>query len=77
MLALIGKRGSGKTRLAAEAAREFNRRESRYADMLPTILIANLRPEELMTQLGESIQDRFQEIGGVLEFNNDSFRMQP
>ena len=48
--------------------------DKRYGAMLPTILIANLKPEELSVRLGPSIMDRMHEGGGLLEVTGQSFR---
>jgi len=48
--------------------------DDRYRHKLPTILIANLTPSAFQETLGASICDRFNENGGILEFNWPSFR---
>jgi DNA replication protein DnaC len=48
--------------------------DARYRHKLPTILIANLTPEDFSKTLGPSICDRCNENGGVLEFSWPSFR---
>jgi Cdc6-like AAA superfamily ATPase len=134
ILSLIGNRGSGKTRLAAEIARETLRRaryltaldffveikstygnaatrtelqvltrykeagllildeiqersendwenrlltnllDARYSNERPTILIANLKPDDLIASLGTSISDRMNEGGGILQIVGKSNR---
>lgn len=48
--------------------------DKRYGLMLPTILIANLKPSELRDRLGASIIDRMHEGGGMLEIAGPSHR---
>jgi DNA replication protein DnaC len=48
--------------------------DKRYAAMKDTIVIANLRPEELAKSLGSSIVDRLRECGGIIECKWESFR---
>lgn len=48
--------------------------DDRYAQMLDTILIANLRREDLVNELGTSIISRMHESGEVFECNWKSFR---
>ena len=48
--------------------------DKRYGALLPTILIANLRPDELKKRLGSSIIDRMAEGGGLLEVTGQSHR---
>ena len=48
--------------------------DKRYGAMLPTVLIANLKPAELRDRLGASIMDRMHEGGGMLEIAGDSHR---
>ena len=48
--------------------------DKRYGAMLPTILIANLKPNELKERLGPSIIDRMHEGGGLLEIAGQSHR---
>lgn len=135
IIGLIGNRGTGKTRLAAEVLRDINRihgryvtamglflrirgtygkksgeseksiveefatapmlildeiqergntewedrllthvLDARYGEMRPTILIANLTREALRNQLGESINSRLIETGGILEMTGPSHR---
>ena len=48
--------------------------DRRYADMRPTIIIANLTESALTECLGESIVSRLFETGGILEMNGKSHR---
>lgn len=48
--------------------------DERYARMLGTILIANLKPGELADHLGPSIADRMRETGGMVEITEESHR---
>lgn len=48
--------------------------DNRYAEMRPTILIANLTKRELADSLGPSIVDRARENGKSIEFNWQSYR---
>ena len=48
--------------------------DKRYGSMLPTVLIANLKPDELKKRLGPSIMDRMAEGGGLLEITGTSHR---
>lgn len=48
--------------------------DARYANVLPTILIANLTKAELAASLGDSIVDRARENGKSIEFNWQSYR---
>lgn len=48
--------------------------DKRYGNMKATILIANLKPEELQTSLGESTLSRMQETGTVVVCQWSSFR---
>lgn len=136
IIGLIGNRGTGKTRLAAEVLRDINRihgryvtamglflrirgtygkrsaeseaaivkefaeapalildeiqergnsewedrllthvLDARYGEMRPTIMIANLTREALSAQLGESINSRLTETGGILEMTGPSHRV--
>lgn len=47
----------------------------RYGAKLPTILIANQKPEELAESLGASVSDRLREAGTVIEATWPSFRV--
>jgi DNA replication protein DnaC len=51
--------------------------DARYGDMRPTILIANLDRAALALQLGDSINSRLIETGGVLEMTGPSHRLKP
>jgi DNA replication protein DnaC len=51
--------------------------DARYGEMRPTILIANLTREALRNQLGESINSRLIETGGILEMTGPSHRVKP
>jgi DNA replication protein DnaC len=48
--------------------------DNRYGDQKPTVLIANLTTAEMQTQLGPSICDRIKDAGGMMEFENPSWR---
>jgi DNA replication protein DnaC len=48
--------------------------DRRYGDNRATILIANLRPADLLASLGESICSRLQEAGQIVECTWGSFR---
>lgn len=48
----------------------------RYQNMLPTILISNLPPDELEAFLGQRVMDRYRECGSVIAFNWASHRGQ-
>ena len=48
--------------------------DKRYGAMVPTIMIANLKPVELRDRLGPSIIDRMHEGGGLLEIAGTSHR---
>lgn len=48
--------------------------DARYGNRLATVLIANLKPEELGNGLGPSVVSRIQECGVVVECNWSSFR---
>lgn len=50
--------------------------DHRYREMLPTILIGNLKSSELTGCLGDSIVSRLQETGEVIECNWKSYRRQ-
>jgi len=138
IIGLIGNRGTGKTRLAAEVMRDFARIQGRYAtamglflrirstfgkkggesesdivrelskapllildeiqerggtewedrllthildarygDMRSTLVLANLDRDALALQLGDSINSRLIETGGVLEMTGPSHRLKP
>jgi len=51
--------------------------DKRYGSLLPTVLIANLKPDELKKRLGPSIMDRMAEGGGLLEITGASHRRKP
>lgn len=48
--------------------------DRRYANMRDTVLISNLKPDELSKRLNPSIIDRARQCGGVLVFGGTSFR---
>jgi DNA replication protein DnaC len=48
--------------------------DRRYSAIKPTILIANLRPEQIAAHLGPSIVDRTLETGGIIEIKGPSHR---
>ena len=53
----------------------FNVLNERYNNVLPTVLISNLRQNEVQTYLGERVWDRLKEGGGnVLILNGESQR---
>ena len=53
----------------------FNVLNERYNNVLPTVLISNLRENEVKTYLGERVWDRLKEGGGnVLILNGESQR---
>jgi DNA replication protein DnaC len=47
---------------------------ARYAEMLPTVLIANFTPEDAQKNLGPRIMDRARECGGIVNCNWSSYR---
>lgn len=51
--------------------------DARYGDMKPTILIANLTRQALAAQIGDSINSRLTETGGILELTGPSHRTKP
>jgi hypothetical protein len=51
--------------------------DRRYAAMIPTIIIANAKPDALVASLGESIADRMRETGGIIEITGKSHRGKP
>jgi DNA replication protein DnaC len=51
--------------------------DRRYAAMIPTIIIANAKPDALVASLGESIADRMRETGGIIEITGTSHRGRP
>lgn len=48
--------------------------DSRYADMRDTVLMGNLKANELAAKLGPSISSRLLEAGGILDCEWESFR---
>lgn len=48
--------------------------DKRYAGMRPTLIIGNLKPEEIATSLGRSIIDRIRETGRVIVADGKSYR---
>ncbi|WP_017521977.1 ATP-binding protein [Pseudomonas nitroreducens] len=59
-----------------ELATLFNVIDGRYQELLPTIIVSNLMPNELGTALGERCVDRLRENGGIaLVFDWDSARV--
>ncbi len=50
--------------------------DKRYADLLPTILIANCSQKTMTDIMGSSVCDRVKEDGGALMFDWPSFRQQ-
>ena len=51
--------------------------DARYGEMRPSIIIANLTRTALAQQLGDSINSRLIETGGVLEMTGPSHRIKP
>lgn len=51
--------------------------DQRYARELPTVLIGNLQPQAFLENVGNSIADRMNEGGGIIEMNWQSFRGTP
>jgi len=51
--------------------------DKRYASKRPTIIIANLKRNELFASLGASVVNRARENGKSIEFNWPSYRTQP
>lgn len=48
---------------------------SRYENMLPTVIISNLAPDDLLKELGDRVADRLREDGGrMIPFNWQSAR---
>jgi DNA replication protein DnaC len=50
--------------------------DHRYGAMAPTILIANLKPDELRATLGASVMSRSDEIGKLIVLDGENFRRQ-
>lgn len=48
----------------------------RYGDMTDTLLIGNLDPKELIKHVRESIADRMNECGSIIDCQWESFRQQ-
>jgi DNA replication protein DnaC len=48
--------------------------DRRYSDNLPTILIANLQPEQMAASVSQSVISRINESGGILLCDCPSFR---
>ena len=48
--------------------------DARYRAIKPTILIGNMSEKVLMSQMGQSVADRFQEGGQIVVFDWPSFR---
>jgi len=48
--------------------------DTRYGEKRATVLIANLKPEELAASMGASVSSRIQECGAVIECNWPSYR---
>lgn len=51
--------------------------DRRYAAMKDTILVGNLKPEDVQRELGTSIASRAQETGGIYVADWPSFRAKP
>jgi DNA replication protein DnaC len=49
--------------------------DKRYANERPTILISNLKAEELTASLGDSIADRMRQTGGIIKITGASHRL--
>jgi len=52
----------------------FHMLNKRYNGLKDTLLISRRTKEELLSSVGESIQSRLKETGGVVECNWESFR---
>lgn len=48
--------------------------DKRYAAERDTLLIGNLKPSEVMDNVGPSISSRLQEMGGIIQCQWESFR---
>jgi DNA replication protein DnaC len=48
--------------------------DKRYAARVPTIIIANVKADQLVNALGASVVDRMRETGGIIEMLGPSFR---
>ncbi|MBU6149812.1 MAG: ATP-binding protein [Chloroflexi bacterium] len=48
--------------------------DRRYANMRPTLIIGNLKPDQLASSLGRSIVDRIRETGKVIVVDGQSYR---
>ena len=48
--------------------------DHRHADMLPTLIIANLSPQDFAKHVGPSILDRIAQTGGIVQCTWGSFR---
>lgn len=48
----------------------------RYENLLPTVLISNLKKEDLMKSLGEAVVDRLIETCEAVEFVGESYRIE-
>ncbi len=49
---------------------------TRYENLLPTVLISNLKKEDLMKSLGEAVVDRLVETCEAVEFVGESYRIE-
>ena len=47
----------------------------RYENMLPTVLISNLKKEDLLKKLGDAVVDRLTETCKLVEFVGESYRL--
>lgn len=47
----------------------------RYENMLPTVLISNLKKEDLLKKLGDAVVDRLTETCKSVEFVGESYRL--
>ena len=47
----------------------------RYENMLPTVLISNLKKEDLLKKLGDAVVDRLVETCKSIEFTGESYRI--
>lgn len=50
--------------------------DHRYANMVPTVLISNMLPNELREYVGKSVSSRFDEDGTVIVMNEKNYRVE-
>ena len=65
----IGTQAEKETELIGYIMRE------RYENMLPTVLISNLKKNDLLKKLGAAVVDRLRETCCLLEFSGESYRL--